>query len=198
MEFVTTPARSFDTLPPNYRGHATTDSKIEAGHFAITFARDQGYEPLAASVTGSQIRGLDNAASDTDTLVIISNKIPKPREILTIPQRDNTSVTIIGLSYFLSKLDTSFVYAEMQLSPFLVARPSIHTLFNSYYPNPYTLHHHAQGFLRSILERTKGEKKFRQQIPVRHFLDTGDFLYQSDAHETVLEESRLGIFKEPQ
>lgn len=139
-------------LPGGYRSHMSTAAKLDVAERATDLVSQQfNLTPVAASVTGSRLRGLDRIDSDTDILVLVTEKelVPnKPHRALTVelPELGDVEGQVQSLSAFLDKISTSVPYTEFWRSPFLLAEPWTRALFDAVRINRTVLEAHAQRF----------------------------------------------------
>ncbi|AKJ72653.1 hypothetical protein PP301_gp069 [Gordonia phage GMA2] len=105
--------------------------------------------PVAATVTGSRLRGLDREDSDVDTLVLVAEKRAKARTVASHTDSVTglpTEGQVQSLDQFLLKLDTSVPYTEALRSPALVVDPAYAPLLRGAVPGFWTVAAHAQRF----------------------------------------------------
>ena len=170
-----TPARRVRHLPDHYFSHVQTSDKML---FALDLAyrmREAGYTPVAATVTGSTLRGLDTPDSDMDGTVVVLDK--KVNGTLLGPD-----VAVVTLDKFFHSLTTSLPFVEVQRSPFLLVDPRYKAFFASMRVDKYRLDAHARTMARRRMNMDDGDtwKAHRQLVGMWHTLTTGSPLVPRD------------------
>lgn len=172
---VLTPLSSI-RLPQHYASMMSTNQKIDIAQATVGYVRSLGLTPVAASVTGSRLRGTDTTTSDTDIMVLVEEKTRartiRPRTLAGVADVEGQ---IQSLDAYLRLLPTSVPYMEFLRSPFIVTAPAYLPLLTAVRPNWNTLSVHAERFVRSVYSRraVSADKRLRTAAAVHHLLHTG-------------------------
>lgn len=114
--------------------------------------------PIAATVTGSRLRGVDHENSDVDVLVLIAEKGTKAKTLApwNCPVTGlETEGQVQSLDGFLSRVSTSVPYVEALTSPVMLADPAYGPLLRALRPAKVTLAGHAQRFAHHTATRAQ-------------------------------------------
>lgn len=144
-ESLTIPRQGM-VLPEHYQPLMNTEEKIEYAYEYADRVAQKGLTPVAASVTGSRLRGVDTESSDVDGLVLVAEKIPK-----ALSMEDDVSVQ--SLDMFVQKLSSSVPYTEFLHSPFMISDERITPFLLSQKINRYELEVHAERFVGHLQSR---------------------------------------------
>lgn len=181
---------------------STTDKHLHAYDMA-ELALTRGLTPVAASITGSRLRGLDHAGSDIDGLVLVAEKLTRARSWTYRTARAGSAnklveVQVQSLDGFVDRLSRSVPYVEFLHSPFLLVDPRLRTYLSSLRVNRYMLDVHARGFATHALNRAGGnqtqDKAMRNALVALYVSTTLSPLiprsllsdYNNDTHTTAL------------
>lgn len=144
--------------------------------------RANSLTPIAASITGSALRGNDRLDSDVDILVIVLEKV-RSREFSFI---DDNGVEIDGkiesLNNFMQKLPTSVPYMEFAFSPFRQTDSRFYALFNSLALsniNSYVFTVHADAFEEHATMRAAKSGEEKKMIKARQMSLAKDYLLEN-------------------
>lgn len=170
-----TPARRVHHLPDHYFSHVQTSDKILFAHDLAYRMREAGYTPVAATVTGSTLRGLDTPDSDMDGTVVVLDK--KVNGALLGPD-----VAVVTLDKFFHSFTTSLPFVEVQRSPFLLVDPRYRAFFASMCVDKYRLGAHVHTMARRRVNEDDGGtwKAYRQLVGMWHTSTTGSPLVPRD------------------
>lgn len=135
--------------------------------------RSLGLTPVAASVSGSRLRGVDTPTSDTDVLVLVSEKT-KARTV-ELDHLGDVEGQVQSLSSYASLLSRSVPYVEFLNSPFMVTDPTYAPFLRALRPDPYVLAVHAERFVHHLMYRSgvAVDKRTRTAACVHYLLETG-------------------------
>lgn len=165
-------------LPSHYHSLVDTDTKLRCGHRLMELARDRGLDPVAATVTGSVLRGLDTPTSDIDAFVIVAGQRRRSRtwQDVTEPVSGVVmgDVQVISFETFRAKLCSSINFAEALHSPFLVLSDYWRAFFLAHRLPPYVLESSARGVVYNAARRGNRhpDKQHRQAVGSWYFLTT--------------------------
>ena len=144
--------------------------------------RANSLTPIAASVTGSSLRGNDRLDSDVDILVIVLEKV-RSREFSFI---DDNGVEVDGkiesLDNFMTKIQTSLPYMEFAFSPFRQTDSRFHALFNSLAlsnVNSYVFTERVEDFEEHMIERAAKSGDKKKMIKAQHVSIAKDYLLEN-------------------
>lgn len=176
------PVRPGYRTPHTYFSHTSTAKKLDFAQEQFDHVRELGYRPVAASITGSTLRGHDTFRSDLDGLVLVDQKRWKATVL------DN-GVVMESIDNFYAKLSTSVPYVEFITSPFMFANPCWTPFLASLRYNPYILQRHAAKFIRHSNDHASmpKDKKYRHSFASWHLITYGSpvlprrFLYPGEA-----------------
>lgn len=164
-------------LPDHYASPMSSNQKLDIAAAAARYVRDTlGLSPIAASVTGSRLRGTDTTESDTDVLVLVSDKVRartiRPRTLAGVAGVEGQ---IQSVSSYASLLATSVPYVEFQHSPFMLAHFAYRPFLTALRPSRDVLSVHAQRFVRHLHARPSlnDDKRLRTAAAVHHLVHTG-------------------------
>lgn len=178
------------TLPSWYHSPMSTADKLDVAGQAMAVTTERGLTPVAASVTGSRLRGVDTADSDVDVLVLVAEKLPRAK---TWRFSDEVEGQVQSLYCYADLLTRSVPYLEFQRSPFLVADPAYAPFLASLQVNPYEWNRHATGFVRHLVGRrgVAADKRLRTAACVWWMVTTGNPLCPRELvhRETVPDEA---------
>lgn len=167
-------------LPAHYDSPMSSNHKLDVAAAAAEHVASRGLIPVAASVTGSRLRGTDTTASDTDVLVLVAEKDLGRGRALTIAPRalagqSDVEGQVQSLDRFLQLLPTSVPYVEFSRSPFMLTHPAYRPLISALRPDPHVLGVHAQRFIGHLHRRRSvpRDKRLRTTAAVYHLLRTG-------------------------
>lgn len=106
----------------------TTEETLDLTHYVVEQVHAQGYTPVAASMSGSRLQGLDHADSDSDVLVVVAEK---PQQLKSLSRTatlkksfclsDELEGQLVSVHDMMNTLDTSVPWVELRQSPFLLA-----------------------------------------------------------------------------
>ena len=153
-------------LPGNYHSLVSREYKVSYALELAELASDRGLTPVAVSVSGSTLRGMDHEDSDVDALVLVENKD------FRATTWDN-DVQVQRFETYVEKLSTSVHYVEFLNSPFMVVDPRYRPYLMSQVVNPLVLHSHAQRFVGRSIARGKGDKNYRHCFATWYLLNHG-------------------------
>lgn len=173
MKTMTTTTSPAATLPEWYASPMTTEVKLDVARQALALAAERGLTPVAASVTGSRLRGVDTASSDTDVLVLVAEKLRKAKTWQFSSEVEGQVQSLYAYSELLTR---SVPYLEFQRSPFLVAEENYAPYLASLRVNPYEWACHAEGFVRHLVGRrgVSADKRLRTAACVWWMVNTGN------------------------
>lgn len=144
--------------------------------------RANSLTPIAASVTGSSLRGNDRLDSDVDILVIVLEKV-RSREFSFI---DDNGVEVDGkiesLDNFMTKIQTSLPYMEFAFSPFRQTDSRFYALFNSLAlsnVNSYVFTVHAEAFEKHAIMRAAKSGNEKKILKARQMSLAKDYLLEN-------------------
>lgn len=137
-------------LPDWYQSLMSRQDKLASARMAFELTIGRGLTPVAASVTGSRLRGVDHEESDVDVLVLVSEKLPHAKTWRFSEEVEGQCQSIDKYAMLISR---SVPYAEFQLSPFLVVEESYAPLLAALRPDPYLWQAHAERFVCHHLNR---------------------------------------------
>lgn len=147
-------------LPEHYQPRLSTKERLQYAYQYADMAAELGFTPVAASVVGSALRGVDQDGSDVDGLVLVAENI-KAKTL-------EGDVSVQSLEVFLQKLSTSVPYVEFLYSPFLVADARILPFLRSQRIDRYLFEVHAERFVSHLQNRKSlklnPEKQLRNSI----------------------------------
>lgn len=148
-------------LPDHYKPLMSAEEKIEYAYEYADRVAQLGLTPVASSVTGSRLRGVDSETSDVDGLVLVAEDIHRAKSMAD-------DVSVQSLNTFVSTLSTSMPYVEFLRSPFMIADPRTLPYLQSQRVNHYVFNVHAERFVghlqnRATLSATP-EKLFRNSV----------------------------------
>lgn len=160
-------------LPAHYASPMSANQKIDFAFAAAEHVRGKGLTPVAASVTGSRLRGVDTSTSDVDVLVLVAEKTEA--RSMDLPHLGDVEGQVQSLSAYATLLPTSVPYVEFQRSPFMVADPAYRAYLQALRPNWNVLSVHAERFVHHLLGRktTHPDKRLRTAACVHHLLEGG-------------------------
>lgn len=163
-------------LPEWYHSLISTEDKLNIARDAMRVATERGLTPVAASVTGSRLRGVDHEGSDTDVLVLVSEKLPRAK---TWQFSEEVEGQVQSVYQYASLLTRSVPYLEFQKSPFMVADASYAPFLASLRLNPYLWGVHAEGFVGHLLSRSAVDpaKRLRTALCVWWLIESGTPLF---------------------
>ena len=165
---VLTPVHPDPVLPAHYHSLMSSTDKYRHAQDMADLAISRGLTPVAASVTGSRLRGLDHPASDVDGLVLVAEKLTRARswtyrsahgdslEVSTSTD-DPVQLQVQSLEGFVARLSRSVPYVEFLHSPFLLVDPRLRAYLASLRINRYELQIHARGFAAHALARASDD-----------------------------------------
>lgn len=184
-------------LPDHYASVMSSNQKLDIAAAAADYvSRSLGLSPIAASVTGSRLRGTDTAESDTDVLVLVSDKVRartiRPRTLAGVAGVEGQ---IQSVSSYASLLATSVPYVEFQRSPFMLTHCAYRPFLTALRPSRDVLSVHAQRFVRHLYARLSlsDDKRLRTAAAVHHLVHTGsplcprEYTRPETVPDTVLE-----------
>lgn len=152
-------------LPAYYQSLVSPETKVSKAFEYLGLAEQLGFTPVAATVTGSVLRGMDHEHSDMDMLVIVAEKLTKNKSVGT-PGGDDYQ--IVSLDKFLTTYSKSVPFSEALRSPFLVVREDYAPLLSSLSVAPYELLKHSYSFVAHLSAR----KNMTEDKRVRNLLST--------------------------
>lgn len=154
-----------DLAPPEgYASFCTFDEKIDAAVVGLEIAHEQGFTPLASSVVGSVLRGLDHAESDVDIYVVVLDKLHRNK---VFRGEDGNDYSFISLESFSRLLSTSIPFVEFLLSPFRVTRKDYAAYFDSLVIDKYVAYKHGLSFAgHTLAGRGESPKALRILLAV--------------------------------
>lgn len=165
-------------LPSHYHSLVETDTKLRCGHRLMELARDRGLDPVAATVTGSVLRGLDTPTSDIDAFVIVADQRRRSRTWHDVTEPVGGAVMddvkVISFETFRTKMCSSVEFAEALHSPFLVLSDYWRAFFLAHRLPPYVLESSARSVVYNTERRGNigPDKRHRQAVGSWYFLTT--------------------------
>lgn len=147
---MNTPVACQAGLPSWYHSLMSRQAKVDTALMAMKFATERGLTPVAASVTGSRLRGVDHQESDVDVLVLVSEKLTRAK---TWRFSDEVEGQCQSLDNYATLLTRSVPYLEFQRSPFLVVDPAYGPFLAALKTDPYLWSIHAERFVCHLLSR---------------------------------------------
>lgn len=153
-------------LPGNYHSLVSREYKVSYALELSELARDRGLTPVAVSVSGSTLRGMDHEDSDVDALVLVEDKDFKATTW------DN-DVQVQSFGTYVEKLSTSVPYVEFLNSPFMVVDPRYRPYLMSQVVNPLVLHAHAQRFVGHLMARGTVGNTYRKCFATWYLINHG-------------------------
>lgn len=153
-------------IPDYYHSLMSPEEKVDVAYEMINDAARQGFTPLAASVSGSRLRGMDHQESDTDILVVVADDIKRNRSVSS-PTQD-VDYQIVSLNSYMQTLERSVPFHDFHYSPFKVVRHDYAPLLSSMRPSHYEIETHAMSFVRHLNNRSSvpPEKAFRNSLSI--------------------------------
>lgn len=144
--------------------------------------RANSLTPIAASVTGSSLRGNDRLDSDVDILVIVLEKV-RSREFSFLSE-DGKEIDgkIESLNNFFIKLPTSLPYMEFAFSPFRQTDSRFYALFNSLAlsnVNSYVFTERVEDFEEHMIERAAKSGDKKKMVKAQHISIAKDYLLEN-------------------
>lgn len=145
----------------------TVEENLDVTHDILDHVAAAGYHPVAASVAGSRLRGLDHEDSDTDVLVVVNDdkatmdRLNRCGSVHKSFALDNeTEGQLVSLTSFMEKVSTSVPYASLLYSPLLVTDTRYTPLFAATRPSTLSLLTHADRFMVHAVSRAaQGHRK---------------------------------------
>lgn len=139
----------------------TTADKLAAAVRAIHEVSRRGMPPVAASVTGPALRGLDHPGSDLDVLVAVApGSLPRPVDLDMLPNSSEAfpdmEITAAPVDDIAARIGVSVPYAEWAASPYLVGvdnGPDWLPFLRSLRPDRYSLAEHARSLAVHAADR---------------------------------------------
>lgn len=138
----------------------TTEETLDLTHYVVEQVQAQGYTPVAASMSGSRLRGLDHANSDSDVLVVVAEK---PQQLKSLSRTttlkksfclgDELEGQLVSVHDVMNTLDTSVPWVELRQSPFLLTDTKYAPMLLSRPVNTLRLAVHADRFAVHALSR---------------------------------------------
>lgn len=168
-------ARRHLALPEHYASPMSTNQKLDIARTAADYVRSKGLTPVASSVTGSRLRGVDGPDSDVDVLVLVSDPMRKSRTMNHVPGLSDAEGQVQSVFTFAEKLSTSVPYVEFQRSPFRLTDPSYAPYLDALRADENVLAVHAERFVHHVLTRPNVSvpKRVRTAACVYHLLHAG-------------------------
>ena len=172
-------ADEYAALPAHYFSCTPAETKFRvARDVAHAVENTYGYTVLAASVTGSKLRGMDNGASDTDVMVIVAEKPRQKRHkslIINTPGAGHVDTALHSLSEFTVKLSGAVPMLEFLFSPFLLVHPHYAAYFAHLRPSIAHMHTAARRYVGHLVNRpanaVKPSKTARNAVATLHNID---------------------------
>lgn len=189
------PVRPDAVLPGFYSSTMDPAGKIAVALRAAGLVAAMDLHPVATTVTGSLLRGLDRPGSDIDALVLVSEKARTHRERLmlkhavTTLKRHDIDAQVRPFDELIRIGSTSVPYVEAWRSPFLVADPGAAALLRAWVPDLWTFRAHAQRFALHVAAKESRsdvvgqtlDKRARNVMVARHLLEVGSPLCDREA-----------------
>lgn len=170
-EYATLPAHYFSCTPAATKFRAARD-------VARAVETTYGYTVLAASVTGSKLRGMDNGASDTGVMVIVAETPRQKRHkslIINTPGAGHVDTALHSLSEFTVKLSGAVPMLECLFSPFLLVHPHYAAYFAHLRPGIAHMHTAARRYVGHLVNRpanaAKPSKTARNAVATLYNID---------------------------
>ena len=158
------PVHPEPVLPEYYSSLMDTDTKFAIAGAACELVAEHGYTPCLATVTGSRLRGLDHATSDTDVLVFVTDDCRGGAGRKNLQHTVEALKKAGGLLHdvegqvrpvneLFTTCSTSLPYMETLYSPFLLADPVMTQWVATFRPNLIEFTAHAQRFALHVAAR---------------------------------------------
>lgn len=155
----------------------TVEENLAATSRVLNHVAAAGYHPVAASVAGSRLRGLDHEDSDTDVLVVVNDdkatmdRLNRSSVRKSFALDGETEGQLVSLTSFMDKVSTSVPYASLLYSPLLVTDTRYTPLFAATRPSTLSLTAHADRFMVHAVSRAaQGHRKAANNALASHVL----------------------------
>lgn len=173
------PARTVP-FPQGYKSLMSAQEKVVFARDVALEVEDLGYDVVASSVTGSRLRGTDHEDSDSDFLLLVSDKT----KAFSF-DRGEYEGQVQSLGSYLDKVSTSVPYMECLMSPFRVTDRRFAPVIDAVRPNITEFRYHADKFAMHLCARPamKPEKRARNVLSTYLFRETVNPLMTRSVYE---------------